>query len=380
MKRIFALLLAAAMCMLTGCRTWQAGDYHSVKPHAGNFSETEPIEMSQVKNYQQIRDALTDMADDSAASCIMGVDQYEGDLQEDVAEAIAYATQKDPVGAYVFTRVSYRFDRIGNKNVLILEPSYRHSRSDIDAVVRYGKTVDQKLADALDNFAPSLTLWISGYEDTDFAQVVQMYCDENPDKVMEHPTVRVSIYPDSGSSRIVELNFGYTTSRDAMWNMQGAVETIFSSAEGYVSLTTDEYTKASRLCSFLTELFDYTQGETVTPAYSLLCQGIGDSKACADVFAAMCRRAGLWCQRVDGTRNGEPWFWNVVQVEGYCTFVDLMAGGYDQFRGDDQMAGYDWDRDTVPACQPVWPGIADPEPTETEAAETAAAETPEEAA
>lgn len=380
MKRIFALLLAAAMCMLTGCQSWQAGDYHSVKPHAGNFSETEPIEMSQVKNYQQIRDALTAMAEDSAASCIMGVDQYEGDLQEDVAEAIAYATQKDPVGAYVFTRVSYRFDRIGNKNVLILEPSYRHSRSDIDAVVRYGKAVDQKLADALDNFAPSLTLWISGYEDTDFAQVVQVYCDENPDKVMEHPTVRVSVYPDSGASRIVELNFGYTTSRDAMWNMQGAVETIFSSAEGYVSLATDEYTKASRLCSFLTELFDYTQGETLTPAYSLLCQGIGDSKACADVFAAMCRRAGLWCQRVDGTRNGEPWFWNVVQVEGYYTFVDLMAGGYDQFRGDDQMAGYDWDRDTVPACQPVWPGIADPEPTETEAAETVATGIPEETA
>lgn len=380
MKRIFALLLAAAMCMLTGCQSWQAGDYHSVKPHAGNFSETEPIEMSQVKNYQQIRDALTAMAEDSAASCIMGVDQYEGDLQEDVAEAIAYATQKDPVGAYVFTRVSYRFDRIGNKNVLILEPSYRHSRSDIDAVVRYGKAVDQKLADALDNFAPSLTLWISGYEDTDFAQVVQVYCDENPDKVMEYPTVRVSVYPDSGASRIVELNFGYTTSRDAMWNMQGAVETIFSSAEGYVSLATDEYTKASRLCSFLTELFDYTQGETLTPAYSLLCQGIGDSKACADVFAAMCRRAGLWCQRVDGTRNGEPWFWNVVQVEGYYTFVDLMAGGYDQFRGDDQMAGYDWDRDTVPACQPVWPGIADPEPTETEAAETVATGTPEETA
>lgn len=377
MKRIVVLLLAAAMCLLTGCQSWQSGEYHSVKPHAGDFSQTEPMELSQVQNYQQILNALTDMAEDSAASCIMGVDQYEGDLQEDVTQAIAYATQKDPVGAYVFARVGYRIDRIGNKNVLILEPSFRHSRSDIEAVVRYGKAVEQKLADALDTFAPSLTLWISGYVETDFSQVVRDYCDENPDKAMEYPKVQASVYPDSGSSRVVELKFTYTTSRDTMWNMQGAVETIFSSAEGYVSLATDEYTKASRLCSFLTELFDYTQEESVTPAYSLLCQGVGDSRAYANVFAAMCRRAGLTCSRVDGTRNGEDWSWNVVQVDGYCTFVDLMAENPVQFRGDEQMPGYDWDRSAVPQCQPVWPGMAEAEPAAETVPETEETAEPE---
>ena len=363
MRRFCVLFLAAAMCLLTGCQSWQSGEYHSVKPHAGNFSETEPMELSQVKNYQQIREAITDMADDSAASCVMGVDQYEGNLQEDVAEAIAYATQRDPVGAYVFTRIGYRIDRIGNKNVLILEPSFRHSRSDIDAVVRYGKAVDQRIAEALDNFAPSLTLWISGYVETDFAKIVETYCDDNPDKVMEYPAVQTTIYPDSGASRVVELKFSYTTSRDAMWNMQGAVETIFSSAEGYVSLASDEYTKASRLCSFLTELFDYTQETTATPTYSLLCQGVGDSRACANVFAAMCRRAGLWCRRVDGTREGAEWSWNVVQIDGVDTFVDLMDGTI-QFCGDEQMEGYDWDRAAVPACEAVWPMAEETEPVE----------------
>lgn len=374
MKRIGVLILAAALCLLTGCQSWQSGEYLSVTPHAGDFNQTEPMELSQVTTYQQIREAIGDMAEDSAASCIMGVDQYEGNLQEDVEAAISYATKKDPVGSYVFVRIGYRIDRIGNKSVLILEPSFRHSRSDIDAVVRYGKAVDQRLAEALDTFAPSLTLWISGYVDTDFDWKVTKYCDDNPDKVMEYPKVQVSMYPDSGSSRVVELKFTYGTSRDAMWNMQGAVETIFSSAEGYVSLAEDEYTKASRLCSFLTELFDYTQETTETPSYSLLCQGIGDSRACANVFAAMCRRAGLTCRRVDGTRDGQDWSWNAVQIQGYWTFVDLMGGGYDQFRGDEQMDRYDWDRDTVPACQPVWSGMNEPEPQEPETAETAATE------
>ena len=38
------------------------------------------------------------------------------------------------------------------------------------------------------------------------------------------------------------------------------------------------------------------------------------------------------------------------------------------------MDRYDWDRDTVPACQPVWSGMNEPEPQEPETAETAATE------
>lgn len=368
MKKTVILLILAVMCLLSGCQSWQSGSYYSVKPHAGQYTQDEPMELAQVTSYVEIRNAITDMADDSAASCVMGVDDYQGDLEADVAKAIDFATEQDPVGAYVFSKINYRFDRIGNKNVVIVEPVFRRSRTDIDAVVRYGQAANRKLAEALDAFAPSLTLWIYGYQDTDFRQQVQDYCDENPDKVMEYPAVQVGIYPDSGISRIVELKFTYETSRDTMWTMQGAVETIFSSAEGYVSLTEDEYTKSARLCSFLMELFDYTQEPSVTPAYSLLCQGVGDSRAYANVFAAMCRRAGLWCRRVDGTRNGEAWSWNILQVNGTYTYVDLMGDdGKSQpfFRGDGQMDGYEWAKEDYPTCERVWPPVP-PQSTETE--------------
>lgn len=373
MKRIAALLVLAALCLFAGCQSWQSASYSVVEPHAGQYTKTEPVELAQATTYAEIRDAVTDMADDAVTSCVIGVDDYQGDLESDVEKAIAYATEQDPIAAYAFFRINYRFDRIGNKNVVIIEPSFRHSRTEIEAIepVRYGLAAEQKIAEALNTFLPSLTLWISNYHEMDFRQLVETYCDENPDKIMEYPEVDVKIYPDTGSSRVVELTFSYETSRDMMWTMQGAVETIFSSAEGYVSLTEDEYTKANRLCSFLMELFDYVPERSTTPSYSLLCQGVGDSPAYANVFAAMCRRAGLWCQRVDGTRNGEAWSWNILEVNGTCTYVDLMgddAQGHPVFRGDDQMDGYEWERENYPACEAVspasvvtWPSVTEPE-------------------
>lgn len=376
-KRILLVLLAALL--LSGCRDWRSGDSALVVPHEGQYTQTEPLELVRVSTYEQIRSTLSGMADGAVASCVLGVDDYQGDLEQDMSDATAYALERDPLGAYAFSRLTYRFDRIGNQNVVLVDALYRHSRTEIEAIeqVRYGSAMDRKVAEALDTFAPSLTIWVSGYEDTDFAEKVKAYCDENPDKIMEYPSISVEIYPDSGASRVVELNFNYKSSRDSMWNMQGAVETIFASADGYVSLAEDEYTKAERLCSFLLELFRYTPGQSITPSYSLLCQGVSDSTAFSNVFAAMCRRAGLWCQRVDGRLNGEDWSWNILKVNDTYTYVDLMSGeSYlgTVFRGDKDMEGYEWDREGYPECQVVWPTMAYHPPAEE--TEPASAELP----
>ena len=95
--------------------------------------------------------------------------------------------------------------------------------------------------------------------------------------------------------------------------------------------------------------FDYKLDPSITPAYSLLRYGVGDSRAFATVYAAMCRRVGLECQVVAGTKAGEPWFWNIVCDDGLHFHVDLLRGNY---RGmlDGEMGGYVWDYSGYPAC------------------------------
>jgi hypothetical protein len=89
--------------------------------------------------------------------------------------------------------------------------------------------------------------------------------------------------------------------------MQAYVQPVFSSASLYVSGESEQNTKFDMLYTFLMQRNTYRQERSITPAYSLLRHGVGDSKALASVYAAMCRQANLDCRVIFGTRYGEPW-------------------------------------------------------------------------
>jgi len=181
---------------------------------------------------------------------------------------------------------------------------------------------------------------------------VQDYAMEYPQKVMEIPVVTSEVY-GFGKARVMEVTFSYQTSRDALRLMQSQVKPVFDSAVLYVSGEGAESQKFSQLYAFLMERFDYKVETSITPAYSLLRHGVGDSRAFATVYAAMCRAAGLECIVVTGTRSGEPWTWNIIRQEDFYWHVDLLAcsdSGRFLKQLDADMEGYVWDYSAYPRC------------------------------
>ena len=75
----------------------------------------------------------------------------------------------------------------------------------------------------------------------------------------------------------------------------------------------------------------------------------------------MCARAGLSALVVSGTRDGESWFWNIIEDDGDYYHVDpaasLMGGDFRELR-DEEMEGYVWDYSEYPVCT----GPEEPEP------------------
>ena len=133
--------------------------------------------------------------------------------------------------------------------------------------------------------------------------------------------------------------------------MQGQVQRVFASASLYIGQDDEEAQKYAQLFSFLTERFAYQLETSITPSYSLLCHGVGDSRAFAMVYASMCGRANLECSIVSGTKNGEPWYWNLICEDGIYYHVDLIESresGQLVKLSDDQMAGYVWDYSAYP--------------------------------
>ena len=277
-----------------------------------------------------------------------------------------------PIGAYAVEDIRFELGSSSGRPAAAVSISYRRSRTEIRGI-RKKPDMDGlavSVRSALDNQSSRVAVLVSRYSEMDFDQMIQDYARENPQKVMEVPQVSVGIY-GSGNARVVELSFTYQNSRETLRQMQSQVKPVFEAAALYVSGAGSDRQKLSQLYGFLMERFDYTVETSITPSYSLLCHGVGDSRIFAEVYAAMCRRAGLECMVVTGTRAGEPWTWNIVSEGGGFYHVDLLRssdeGGFREYT-DAEMTGYVWDYSTYPACQ----GAPQPsEPAQTEPAESA---------
>ena len=353
MKKAIVLLLLLSM-VLSGCGMWMDGSYHHVVPHLHEHQSPGRDKIA-VKSYEELQNAILSLVEEGTTKAVIFLqEELQQQAEVLVPQAISYVQKSSAVGAYALENVKYDVGNSKGMPAVALEFSYRHGRSELLRIKRANTMGDAAniIEVALDNCNAGVVIYVEDYEETDFTQMVQDYVDASPWNCMEMPQVAEMVYPDFGEQRIVELSFAYQNSRDALRVMQQNVKTVFSSAELYVQGNAQPMEKFSQLYSFLMERYDYKIETSITPAYSLLCHGVGDDKAFAMVYSAMCKKAGLNCKTISGTKAGEPWYWNIIQDGDTHYHVDLLRctqiGGFAPL-ADEDMEGYVWDYSAYPA-------------------------------
>ena len=348
MKRILAIVLLCGIFLLSGCNSWMDGNYSSVEPNKSRSGGT-VSDSVEVASYGDVCNALRQMIHNGTEKSVLHLTATDPAITEQQIQiAINYVTTYDPIAAYAVQNISFDFGTNTAKSAVSVKIAYAHGRSEI---LRIKQAADMEAAStyitqALDKCEAGVVLHIASYKDMDVVQLVQDYVDMNPQTCMETPQVTASCYPESGAERVLEVSFTYQTSRDALRKMQETVRPIFSSANLYVSGDAEDLQKLTLLYSFLMERYDYKVETSITPSYSLLRHGVGDSKAFAVVYGAMCRQLNISCQTVSGTKGGEPWYWNVILLDGTYYHLDLLrcsSEGAFALRTEDQMTGYVWD-------------------------------------
>ena len=366
MKKFCLMALAALLSiMLCGCDSWMDGSYQSIKPHQQADITTGDNAIS-VSSYTQLYHALCNMAAEGVERRVF----YISGLQEEILQTyLAIASDSllstDPIGAYAVKDVQFETGTNTARTAIAVTITYNHSRSEILRITRVFTMDDalETIHQALRNCDPNVVIMVENYQRVDLVQQVEDFVESNPKVCMEMPQVSAATYPDSGTRRVIELTFGYENSRDDLRQMQSYVEPIFRAASLNVSAEEGESTKFARMYSFLMERSDYRLETSLTPSYSLLRHGVGDNRAFAYVYAAMCREAGLECLVITGSRDGEPWSWNLICCDGIYYHVDLLeslAAGRMIRLTDSEMKRYVWDYAAYPASE----HIADEEPTE----------------
>ena len=370
MKQQAIVLLLALSLLLGGC-SWANRSYVSVEPHKTQRQsvQTDAIVAS---DYLELLGALEEMIASGTEVAAIKVPEYPADaIEYGMNRAVRHSMQNDPIGSYAVADIVYELGSSGGVPAVSVNISYHHNRSEIQRIRKAANTqaAEQIVAEALKDYESGIVILVEEYEIRDFTQFVQDYAEENPHTVMEIPQVSQSSY-GTGRDRVLELIFTYQTSRDSLRRMQTQVQPVFDAASLYVSGEGEDYQKFSQLYGFLMERYDYKFETSITPAYSLLRHGVGDSRAFATVYAAMCRSAGLECMTVTGTRSGEPWTWNIILDNGCYYHVDLLRSnlaGHFRELTDGEMHSYVWDYSAYPACAGAQEPAADstlPEETE----------------
>jgi len=357
MKKVgfYSVLLSMAV-LLSGCSVFD-GQYVRVTPHAMQSAQSQQ-ESAAVRSYVELRETLTEMVAAGRENMVILAQDYpETLLEENMKSARLYVCSYDPVGAYAVEDMTYEIGTKSGMTAVAVAVTYRHSQSDIRGIVHLDSTekLEQTVLKALEDIEFRQVILVQDYTKTDFDQMVQNLAQANPQRIMECPQVNADVY-GRGVTRLIELSFTYENGRDVLRQMQLQVSKVFDSASLYVSGDGSDRQKLTQLYSFLMDRFSYTMDTSITPAYSLLRHGVGDSRAFAMVFAAMCRDAGLECLMVTGTKNAEPWTWNIVRDDEQYYHLDLTQCKEDGFfyeRTDDAMGGYVWDYSAFPACGTV---------------------------
>ena len=354
MKKTFILLLLCVSILLGGCDLWMDGYYYNVQPHLEDDVRQDQgsIEASSLTD---LKTAVIELVEDCGQKAVIYFNTApQAQLQTYMESVIRDVKYSNPIGAYAVDEITYEIGTTGGMPAVAVEITYLHSRSEILRIkqVRNMDTAIQLIAESVEGCDAGIVLKVDQYEALDIAQRIQDYVEQNPDTCMETPQVNVATYPQSGFERVMEVTFAYQTSREVLRDMQNYVGPVFTASDLNVRGEEEESVKFARIYSFLMERSDYQVETSITPAYSLLRHGVGDSKAFANVYAAMCRRAGLDCHTVAGTRDGEAWFWNLICEDGIYYYVDLLQSnslGKMQRLTDADMQGYVWDYTAYPA-------------------------------
>ena len=380
MKRILLLLLL--LSILTGC-SLAPDTYLSVKDHAAPAAKQTNADAVVVNDYAALKRAILKLVQTGSSEGTIWTSGYDGDVEDDLTQAAYEVAKLNPLGAYAVDYLTHDCTFIVNHYEINVRITFRRTLREIESVetVATYNILQSRLERALEDHETQLVLRIGSYRELDLEAMVADYCNAHPDTIMERPAVSVSIYPDSGTVRILEIDLTYTHTPQELERMRNAARESIDAAAEYIRYRTGDREKTDLLFTYLLERFPYEAAATVTPVYDTLCAGVADPVGMSQAWQLICDKAGVECYTVSGLKNGQPYTWNIVSHDGYFRHVDLarcvLEHGVLVLQADNEMSEYYWNTEQVPACEPypeepvpVHPEQMPPEPTEPELSET----------
>lgn len=352
--RLLALFLALAL-PLTGCSAMLERSYVSSATHL-DYSVAEDSSILRVETYQGLVNALLYFVNQHSNSGTIRLYNYTGDVEADLESACNEVMTEDPLGAFSVRSMKYDSTRILTYYEVDVSIVYSRSAQAVSSIqaVSGPSGLRSELTRAISSrLTQSLTRvsYFSGNASTVEALFWLSFYSSPQLALNPPPQISVSLYPDEGPQRIVEVNLTWPDSQtDATTyakELDAAVEQLLQdapqtahTAEALTALVQQQVTPSST--GSLTAL-DALSGRPASDQGLLLG------------LEAVLQSAGVEANMVLGTLHGSSTMWLIVSTDhGYRHLLakSLYPDRSLELYTDQQLQeqGYAWTTALYPAC------------------------------
>lgn len=356
-SRALALLTAAALT-LTGCSSLLEQEYTYITPHnAAPTADGDPS-ILRADSYQELVNALIYFVTTGTEKGTVRLYMDEEDLDASLNAACLEVAHEDPLGAYAVEYITFSLSSVVAYSEATVNITYRRTKEQVASIVQATGTtaIRSELASTMSAFQSECVLRISYFnEDEEFIQDLARQAYYNaPSSALGMPQLQVFLYPASGQQRIVEILLTYPDDLSKLEQQKAALTNWLQSLSApFAAFSGDSRIEQAARSIVSAGTYDPVGGSSVC---ALMDQGSANSEGIALTMAALCQHLGLPFRVVEGTLNGQPHFWNMVQISSGWRHLDLtdsQSGPYAP-RTDQQMAelGYHWDTNLVPVSGP----------------------------
>lgn len=377
MKRsLLVCSLAVVLSLMLGaCATLIEGEYEEVTIHTEDPSGEEQdhdAEIISVGNDSALKNAIINMVQNRTESATLRLENYDSAVAADILYQAISEVQNTPLGAYAVKHISDSNPVQLSYYQVDLKILYKRTQEEMDSIVTVNtqEAAENKILEVVEENGSYVAIMgpAAIASESVVSNLFERYYYSSPLSVVSLPAVTSTVYPNTGSSRILELQFEYALTLEEKTQMV----TALADAVAVVAADITAQSEAGKLLNVCRSLADRITYDTETQeeeredlsqnpagytAYDALVNGTAVSEGYAMALKAVCDQVGFECTIVQGRHNEARHVWNIVKIDEEYYHVDPMlcdTVGFENaflLRDSDLTGHYWWDTGAYVNCE-----------------------------
>lgn len=349
MQRLIIILICFILS-LQGCTFFDDTYMYETEYQLQVRKESPHGDQVNVTSLSELREAIRSAVAVGASSRRILFDpEYSGSPSEDLASACWQVRTEDALCAYCVENIAYELNQIVSHVEARMKITYSTQAIPVDKIIKmtYATSLNDSLEDAISSGNCRLAILISRTTLTaeDMSARLEEVYRSNPALAPCKPECSVSLFSGTGTQRLYELVLQTELSDEQFLKEKEEMDGIKLICDA----ESTELDRAFLAADYLsTRCNAFGEGNI----YAALITGNANSEGIALAYVALARQLGLECKIVQGQKNRQDDYWNLIKIDSSYYHIDLFSDEKTAwFKNDEDFWGaYRWNVNDYPKC------------------------------